>query len=67
MGDGINISGRSLEEINVQVILEKLGGGGNRNTAGAQIRGRSLEEVEAALKAAIDEFLENDKRSEGNP
>ena len=59
--DGVNISGRSLEQINVQVILEKLGGGGNRNTAGAQIRGRSLEEVEAELKTAIDEFLENDK------
>ncbi len=64
--DGVNISGRSLEQINVQVILEKLGGGGNRNTAGAQIRGRSLEEVEAELKTAIDEFLENDKRTEGN-
>ena len=65
-GEGINISGRSLDQINVQVILEKLGGGGNRNTAGAQIRGKSLEEVEAELKAAIDEFLENDMRSEGN-
>ena len=64
--DGVNISGRSLEQINVQVILEKLGGGGNRNTAGAQIRGKSLEEVEAELKTAIDEFLENDKRTEGN-
>ena len=64
--DGVNISGRSLEEINVQVILEKLGGGGNRNTAGAQIRGKTLEEVEAELKAAIDEFLENDRRTEGN-
>ena len=64
--DGVNISGRSLEEINVQVILEKLGGGGNRNTAGAQIKGKSLDEVEAELKAAIDEFLENDMRSEGN-
>ena len=64
--DGVNISGRSLEQINVQVILEKLGGGGNRNTAGAQIRGRSLDEVEAELKAAIDEFLENDMRTEGN-
>ena len=64
--DGVNISGRSLDQINVQVILEKLGGGGNRNTAGAQIKGRSLDEVEAGLKAAIDEFLENDRRTEGN-
>ena len=64
--EGINISGRSLEQINVQVILEKLGGGGNRNTAGAQIRGKSLQEVEAELKAAIEEFLQNDMKTEGN-
>ena len=64
--EGVYISGRSLEQINVQVILEKLGGGGNRNTAGAQIRGKSMEEVEADLKAAIDDYLENDFRTEGN-
>ncbi len=64
--DGVNISGRSLELINVQVILEKLGGGGNRTTAGAQVKDKSMTEVEAELKAAIDEFLQNDMKTEGN-
>ena len=64
--DGVNISGRSLDQINVQVILEKLGGGGNRSTAGAQVNGKTVDEVEADLKAAIDEYLENDMGTEGN-
>ena len=63
--DSINISGRSLDQINVQVILEKLGGGGNRNTAGAQVKGKSLEEIEAELKAAIDDYLQNEMNTEG--
>ena len=62
----MNISGRSLERINVQVILEKLGGGGNRTTAGAQVRDKTMEEVEAELKAAIDDYLQNDLETEGN-
>ncbi len=65
-GEAVNISGRSLERINVQVILEKLGGGGNRNTAGAQVRDKTMEEVEAELKAAIDDYLQNDLETEGN-
>ena len=64
--EGVNVSGRSLDQINVQVILEKLGGGGNRNTAGAQLRDKSMEEAEAALKSAIDDYLQNDLRTEGN-
>ena len=53
-GNGLNISARSIEQINVQIIMEELGGGGNRNNAGAQFSGRSEEEVLALLKAAID-------------
>ncbi len=51
------ISGRSLGEINVQVILEKLGGGGHMMVAGAQITGKSVEEVGVLLKQAIDEAV----------
>jgi len=50
----IIISGRSLDSINVQVILERLGGGGHITIAGAQLDGITAEEVENRLKKAID-------------
>ncbi len=59
LGDEINISARSLGDINVQLILEKLGGGGNQATAGAQIRGKNHKEVVINLVAAIDEYLDD--------
>jgi len=52
------ISGRSLGEVNVQVILEKLGGGGHMMTAGAQLLGTSVTDAGEMLKAAIDEINE---------
>ncbi|ABW20330.1 DHH family phosphoesterase [Alkaliphilus oremlandii] len=52
------ISGRSMGDINVQVILEKLGGGGHMTIAGAQIEGISMEEAKEALEAAIEEYFE---------
>lgn len=55
--DVINISARSLGEINVQVILEKLGGGGHFDTAGVQVRDKTLEEVTAELKNVIEDVL----------
>ena len=56
-GNKIVISGRSLESVNVQVVLEKLGGGGHINIAGAQLDMNSLELAEQKLKSAIDEVL----------
>ena len=53
----IIISGRSLDSINVQVILEKLGGGGHITIAGAQIKNNTIALAEMRLKAAIDEVL----------
>lgn len=50
------ISARSMGDVNVQVVLEKLGGGGNAATAGAQVSG-DLETVAHALIQAIDEYL----------
>ena len=50
----INISGRSLGDINVQLILEKLGGGGHFMVAGAQLCA-TIEEALERLKNAIDE------------
>lgn len=55
-GEQVIICARSIGSCNVQVILEKLGGGGNGATAGAQIRGKSVQAVLKELVAAIDEF-----------
>lgn len=57
--DGAYISARSLGEVNVQVIVEELGGGGNSSTAGGMLPDCTVEEMEARLKAAIDEYFEN--------
>jgi c-di-AMP phosphodiesterase-like protein len=59
-GDVVNISARSMGDINVQVILEKLGGGGNKSTAGAQIKDSDYEEVLEDLLKAIDSFFRNE-------
>jgi len=53
----IFISGRSLGDINVQVILEKIGGGGHMTVAGAQFRESTLEEVKEKLLGAIEEYI----------
>jgi len=58
-GERVNISGRSMGDTNVQVILEELGGGGNAAAAGGQVEGKSVEEVLEALKAAIDHYFES--------
>ncbi len=61
----VNISARSIGDMNVQVILEKLGGGGNRSGAGAQIRDMTVAEVGVQLKKAIDEYLSSEEGTEG--
>ncbi|MBQ9973754.1 MAG: DHH family phosphoesterase [Oscillospiraceae bacterium] len=54
----ITLSARSImDDVNVQVILEALGGGGNAAAAGGQVPDKSLEEVTEALKQAIDHYL----------
>ncbi|MTI46226.1 MAG: phosphoesterase [Firmicutes bacterium] len=54
----IHISGRSLGDLSVQLILEKLGGGGHLTVAGAQLEDVSLEDAEVMLENAIREYLE---------
>ena len=51
----IYLSARSIDEINVQVMMEKLGGGGHQSVAGAQFTDTTVEDVIARLKAVIDE------------
>lgn len=58
VGDMISISGRSIGEINVQLILEKMGGGGHSTVAGVQIQGKTIKEVKQELIKKIDEYFE---------
>ncbi len=59
-GNNVSISGRSLGEINVQVILEKLGGGGHLTIAGAQIENISSSDAKDMLIEAVDNYyIEN--------
>ena len=59
-GDRVIISARSMGDTNVQVILEKLGGGGNGATAGAQVPSRDIEQVTRQLLQAIDQYFEEE-------
>ena len=56
-GDVVFISARSMDAMNVQVVLEPFGGGGNAATAGAQIRGKTITEVQQELISALDQYL----------
>ncbi len=57
VGNKICISGRSIGDINVQVILEKLGGGGHITLAGAQVEGMTMEETKQELINRINEYF----------
>ena len=58
--DVVMISGRSMGDINVQAIMETIGGGGHLTFAGAQIAGVSIEEAKQKLLHSIDEYFGND-------
>ena len=53
----IYISARSIDEVNVQVIMERMGGGGHLNVAGAQIENGSIEEGIASIKRTLDTMI----------
>ena len=59
IGEQIHISGRSAGKVNVQLILEKLRGGGHFDVAGAQVVSDSIDEVLDTLKKSIDDYLEH--------
>lgn len=56
--DAIYISARSIDEVNVQVIMEKFGGGGHMTIAGAQLRDCSLEDAKELVKATVIKMAE---------
>ncbi len=55
---GANISARSIGDINAQMIMEKLGGGGNRSSAAVQLHDTDIRSAVNNLFAAIDEYLD---------
>ncbi len=54
----IYISSRSIDEINVQLIMERLGGGGHLNVAGAQLKDCTVEEAKRRIQETLDQMLE---------
>ena len=60
----MNISARSLGEINVQLIMEELGGGGHLSMAGAQLKDVNLEMAQEKLIDAIETVLDRKIRRE---
>ena len=59
MEDGkVCISGRSIGDVNVQMILEKLGGGGHITLAGAQLENVTIDEAKQELISKINEYFE---------
>ena len=58
IGETVHISARSESSINVQLILEKMGGGGHFDSAGAQMSNVSIQDALATLRACIDEYMD---------
>ena len=60
VGDTIYVSARSFGDINVQRIMEKLGGGGHFTVSGAQLKGCTTEEAKEQIRNAIEEYLKEE-------
>ncbi len=58
--DTVSVSARSHDKINVQIIMQKLGGGGHYDMAGARLTHTTLEAACQQLKDAIDEYLDHE-------
>ena len=58
-GENVGLSARSLGDVNVQVLMEKLGGGGNSTTAGGTIPNADVNDIEKRLLEAIDDYFED--------
>ncbi|MDE6829103.1 MAG: DHH family phosphoesterase, partial [Lachnospiraceae bacterium] len=54
----IYVSARSIDEVNVQIIMERLGGGGHLNASGAQFDHTNMDEAVSSLKRVIDDMIE---------
>ena len=63
VGTGVNISARSLGAVNVQVIMESLGGGDHQTMAAAQLKHITPEAARARIQTAIDQYRESQKKT----
>lgn len=57
-GDKVYISARSIDEVNVQLIMERLGGGGHLNIAGAQLKDYTITEARDILKQTLQQMID---------
>ena len=64
--NGVNVSARSDGSINVQLVLESVGGGGHFDSAGAYFAGATLEEAETTIIGAIDLYMNNLNSEDNN-
>ena len=64
VGTGVNISARSLGAVNVQVIMESLGGGGHQTMAAAQLKHITPEAAHARIEGAIDKYYASQKKGD---
>ena len=58
--DVVYVSARSFGDVNVQRIMEKLGGGGHFTVSGAQLKDCSAEQAKERVRSAIDEYLKEE-------
>lgn len=65
--EGVAISARSQGDVNVQVIMEELGGGGHQTMAGAQLKGAVLDEVKARVAEIAGKYVKESEENENNP
>jgi c-di-AMP phosphodiesterase-like protein len=61
----VYVSARAIDEVNVQVMMERMGGGGHLNIAGAQVKA-SVDETERMLKEIIDQLYQEEQQDEKN-
>ncbi len=64
---GVAVSARSQGDINVQLILEELGGGGHQTVAGAQIKDAGFDEVKSRITALVAKYIKESENRESNP
>ena len=64
--DTIGLSARSTGDLNVQVIMEALGGGGHQNVAGAQVKGASLADIKAKVIEISEKYIEENDKDESD-
>lgn len=65
--DGVAVSARSQGDINVQLILEELGGGGHQTVAGAQVKGAVIDDVKRRVIDLVTRYIKESENRESNP